>query len=310
MLKLWHIVGILLAVEILVLIVAVRAELHPTKLYAENSSAQINAQTPTLQNHFDNKAADNQDKLLSLSPDDWIAILTFVLVGAIIFQGCLILRAERLTRASLRVSFRQAIAAKKAVDAAMEQLKHLISSLEIVREAVEATKVAAEAARTSANVADSSLKQLERPYVFFTDLTFIMPPTDEKKDRQIEFSYMNYGHTPALVTSVRARLLTTNDMPKVPYDFEFCMNWSTFKPLSTGEKGNDIEYIIPDWFKTTNDGTREIPVLNPDEKLFFFVEANYWDVFQNSHVSGFCWEYDIADNWFVRIEDLKYHYTT
>jgi hypothetical protein len=310
MLKLWHIVVVLLAVEILVLIVAVRAVLHPTELYAENSSSQINTQTPTLQIPFDNKAADKQVELLSLSPDDWIAIFTLALVGATIFQGRLILRAERFTRASLRVSFRQAIASKKASDANTEQLKHLVSSLEIVREAVDATKVAAEAARKSANAVESSFKQLERPYVFFTDLTFIMPPTDEKKDRQIEFSYMNYGRTPALVTSVRARLLTTNDMPKVPYDFEFCMNWSAFKPLSTGEKGNDIEYIIPDWFKTTNDGTREIPVLNPDEKLFFLAEASYWDVFQNSHVSGFCWEYDIADNWFVRIEDLKYHYTT
>jgi hypothetical protein len=248
--------------------------------------------------------------LFGLSPDDWIAIFTFVLVGVTIFQGRLIVRAERLTRASLRVSFRQAIAAKKAVDATMEQLKHLVSSLEIMREAVEATKVAAEAARTSANVAESSLKQLERPYIFFTDLTFIMPPTDEKKDRHIEFSYMNYGHTPALVTSVRARLLTANDIPKVPYDFEFCMSWSAFKPLSMGEKGNVIEYIVPDWFRTTNDGTQEIPIPNPDEKLFFLVEASYWDVFKNSHVSGFCWEYDIADNWFVRVEDLKYHYTT
>src|ERR1700683_5392887 len=146
MLKLWHIVVVLLAVEIWVLIVAVRAVLHPTELYAENSSSQINTQTPTLQNRFDNKAADNQDKLFGLSADDWMAIFTLALVGATIFQGRLILCAERFTRGSLRASFRPAIASKKASDANTGQLKHLVSSLEIVREAVDATKVAAEVA--------------------------------------------------------------------------------------------------------------------------------------------------------------------
>jgi hypothetical protein len=57
--------------------------------------------------------------LLGLSPDAWVAFFTFALFVATSFQGWLVLRAEKLTRAALAVSAAQAKTARNAAIAAL-----------------------------------------------------------------------------------------------------------------------------------------------------------------------------------------------
>jgi hypothetical protein len=165
------------------------------------------------------------------------------------------------------------------------------------------TRIAADAANLSAKVAQSSLADLERPYVFIETqadikarLGFrdVMPsgggdPVRVKQIPRVKFRLVNHGRTPAIVS------------PLIKRDLIFYGEGPNMAPDSIDDMLLKNEVILApngggsDWYVCEFNGTWPDDVVQAmtDLEMFFWFRAwiSYQDVFGKSHVAPACRQY-------------------
>jgi hypothetical protein len=146
-----------------------------------------------------------------------------------------------------------------------------------MKESIAAAKDSADASVKAANIAERTLTELERPYVFVQTPKFAPNAFPGRPDR-IQYILKNYGRTPAIVRWFTAAVRTTGQPPKLLWNEIF--NGQVI--LASGEErefkvvGVAGAMAYPKGDLSVPDS---IPVLN--------IEVTYSDVFDFYHVSAF-----------------------
>ncbi len=96
-----------------------------------------------------------------------------------------------------------------------DQTEVLRRTLSATEGALRETRRAADAATTQASVAEATLRDLERPYVFVERLDFVDNEANAEAPQVLHVTLTNYGRTPAIMCEVRSLItVQTLDFPE------------------------------------------------------------------------------------------------
>jgi hypothetical protein len=139
---------------------------------------------------------------------------------------------------------------------------------------------AAQAAKTSANVAERTLTELERPYIF-VDIPKFVPSPIEGRPHNVQYVLKNYGRTPAIVRWLKASAKPEPPSTTGGFWMEVFNGQIVFKP-------GDEKEVEPLARMPTPYPTRD-PVLRAIEEpiILLSIEITYSDVFDYIHVNEF-----------------------
>ena len=151
-----------------------------------------------------------------------------------------------------------------------------------LRQTVEATKEAADAAKRSAD----ALPAIERAYIFVTvDIPEINPSQDGTIPSMANFRLYNHGKTPAILKKVHFIIKLRDAYPTITE-----INSSPNPPIPDGIIISSNDSRVFDYTVIIN--TREWEQVDRHKiKLLCYGSIDYEDVFKESHITGFCWEY-------------------
>jgi len=171
----------------------------------------------------------------------WLIFFTGALVVVGVLQFCAMTKQARymrcangFTRGNLRAAIRNAKAAIENAEAAKRQSITLEQTL-------SATEKAAQAAVNSAELANRALNA-NRPYLLIVNEMlyhlYAAPPKDE--GIFIQFSFKNCGNSPAVISTIYARLVVTKTVRPAVYDSQ--LNAEAFPTM-----GGDDMYCAIGW---------------------------------------------------------------
>ncbi|MGO9234793.1 MAG: hypothetical protein ACLP4V_12210 [Methylocella sp.] len=159
----------------------------------------------------------------------------------------------------------------------------------------------AEAAKQSANVAERTLTELERPYIF-VDIPKFVPSQFEGRPPVVQYILKNHGRTPAIVRWLKAQARVLPMNPQDPPSEDKAPFWMEIFNGQVVFKNGDEKEIQPNV---------RMPVAFPKSHLpagpttVLTIEVTYSDVFDYMHVSEFT--YFESNGTFHAIAGKKYN---
>jgi hypothetical protein len=216
-----------------------------------------------------------------------LAIFTAALAVTSIFQGVLLLRADRTARTA-------ADAALKTAQTAITQAGHLGSSVEQARRAADemanvavSMKASAKSAAEANVVADRSARVVNRAYAYFVLEDQTCREFFIKAVKGIEFRWraQNFGKTPArLIASGSA--IVINDVFPIPFPY---LQKLRFGKVVLAESERSDPFVDQTGDLSTEDS---IAVLNGDKRIWFAGGVDYTDVFGTKQTTNWAFFYD------------------
>jgi hypothetical protein len=178
------------------------------------------------------------------------------------------------------------------------QLRYMRKGMEDATTAAKAAKISADAAIKSAEVAERSLTELERPWIFVFNLS--RPSNEFRDDFFVEYTIANYGKMPAIIETpcIGFVLSDANGLPQTPMYPSEDHSLVAAPIMKAGEERRIREYFPtnpqnPVAFQILNEGTSDqtlvaIPSvdLSPDLLLFFRAEVSYRGPSSKGHKTG------------------------
>jgi hypothetical protein len=171
------------------------------------------------------------------------------------------------------------------------------------------------AAEDSTRIAERALTELERPFVAIEiiDSGFKSESVSEEEyyvtlEENLTFKYVNHGRSPATIieTSDKFDICTPHNLPdpidpnalgnQVPFGVIVGANGGA-SPLSTREQSRGI------------DKQEFMRVTSGDDNLVFIGYVRFRDIFNRTHVTGFCLRLSRSDARFYFAGDHRYNYT-
>jgi hypothetical protein len=198
------------------------------------------------------------------------------------------------------------------------QLKLIRRSLTDAEKAADAAEGAASAAKIQADIAQKTLTNVQRPYVFIFDISRLMTRDDVSALTPfVEYDAANFGQTPAIIENVGAGF-HEGTLPDVPVRVDEDHNLFVSPILAPGERRKDLKELLPEAFIGENLGvivdqerstTHPIPKIANNEELFFRVIVYYRGPFSDGHKTSATWIYHRAQDRFVQFGGRDYNYT-
>jgi len=189
----------------------------------------------------------------------------------------------------------QKVTAYAAVGAAILAAFQLIFLIITVRYA----KITADAGRDAANAAIDSVKTMERherPYLFFRAITiqfttheFAMSQAADRAGpagHGIIFGVVNEGRSPAILKSVKARLVLGNRLPDEP-DYSDCLFYGPHFTEALGPGDESSKFPIYWEFDRANDEAQFRAFHRGETNFFIFGLIEYEDAAGISYATGF-----------------------
>lgn len=213
------------------------------------------------------------------STDIVIAFLTFgLLVAAVLQWNALKLQVSKLGEA---IDEDRKTAAAHAIE---------------TNKALQIADRNATAAQKAADVAESSLRDIERPYVFFLPLDYTLGDIGDvqhdaiailggRHEPSIRFNLKNYGKTPALLTRIECEIFYANEPPNESLRRSITLPQNSI--LAAGDSSEALEFIAEKLNEETAAGVRSGTI-----HFFFRGEITYNDVFGVVHRTFFTWYTD------------------
>ena len=177
------------------------------------------------------------------------------------------------------------------------------------------TRRSIRAAEDSARIAERALTELERPFVGIEIIESGFKAELVAEDdyyvtleENLTFRYVNHGRSPATVieTSDKFEICTAKNLPdpvdpnalgnQVPFGVILGANGGT-SPPSTREQSKGIDK--QDFMRVTSG----------DDNLIFMGFVRFRDIFNRTHVTGFCLRLSRSDARFYFAGDHRYNYT-
>jgi hypothetical protein len=167
----------------------------------------------------------------------------------------------------------------------------------------------------STRIAERALTELERPFVGIEiiDSGFKSELVSEEEyyvtlEENLTFRYVNHGRSPATI-------IETSD------DFEICTPNKLPDPIDPNALGNQVPFgvILGANGGASPPSTREqskkidkqdfMRVTSGDDNLIFIGYVRFRDIFNRTHVTGFCLRLSRSDARFYFAGDHRYNYT-
>jgi hypothetical protein len=204
--------------------------------------------------------------------------------------------------------------------------------LRATRQAALASIVSAKAAKKSAAVAERSLNDLERPWIFVHLAPDLKNPPEQPSAAEgtiypvvrmtdpsdeiplAVFDIANHGRMPAIIEGCwielgRAEIVGTGA------DIETGLVRDEFQgAIGPGEKRENLFVDCPagrEYGVVVNIITGEshpVPTVGQDEIFVFYILIRYVDVAGGRHASSFCWRFDTGVNYWVQFGGDQYNY--
>jgi hypothetical protein len=147
----------------------------------------------------------------------------------------------------------------------------------------------AEAAQKSAVVAERTLKDYERPWLFIDLDDAIHRPSKNVGAWHIAFTLNNYGRSPAIIDSIHCGI-NSGTKPDDPL-----IMLGSIGVLGPGKEQGKFRFSFPEGITPTlKDRIYEFPVA-AGEDLFLRIEIAYYDIHNGIHFAGDCWRYDVIE---------------
>jgi hypothetical protein len=186
-----------------------------------------------------------------------------------------------------------------------------------MKAAIAASEKAANAATSQAETAARTLADLERPYVYVSNLSPVMRG-DNRDEYFVEYEVANYGKTPAILEAVSVGFETDpNGKIAVPPFVWDGHPLDAARILAAGERRGKLrEYIGPDHITTDIEVVLDPDAPNPrlpvfklkrNESQFFRVVIRYRGPFTRNHEVGAMWRYT-GNGIFAPRGDSEYNY--
>jgi len=137
----------------------------------------------------------------------------------------------------------------------------------------------AQAAKISANVAERTLTELERPYIF-VDTPKVIPSPIESVSPNVQYILKNYGRTPAIVRWLKATAKLASPSNNGPPIWTEIFNGQIV--FKSGE-----EQEIQPLHRMPFPKTPAIGAPSVEPSVLLIIEVTYSDVFDYIHVSEF-----------------------
>lgn len=165
---------------------------------------------------------------------------------------------------------------------------------EDMRHAIAIFKQSADAAKQSAEIASQSFTKIERPYVFPSNVSRLLPPTEKIGQIHIEFTLSNFGRTPALVNDLSAELFVLPSPSNQPVLFSDKSKHKMGEILAGGDQIRDIVC-----FMSIEDARHLSKIHERDLYLMFIAAVFYNDIFGQKHYALFRWLYHPDKDYFA-----------
>ena len=168
----------------------------------------------------------------------------------------------------------------------------------------------------SANVAERALTELERAFLFFTEVTDagFQPNIDgisiDIRAGGLKYRLANHGKTPAVLTEILAKdvLLDWGPVLTLPDPIDPLREEGQRLPGGIGigyGESREMPYDLPIVVRPLD----YMGIVTRAKHLFFMGYVRYVDIFKKRHRTGFCLIYDISAEHFIAIGDERYNYT-
>ncbi len=162
-----------------------------------------------------------------------------------------------------------------------------------------------DATRETARIAQQSLTDLERPYLFISKLRPAEHGADGTQARAL-YTVTNHGKAPAMIESVEAGYFSTGDTAAV-YGPESAPNGLiTTHIIGPGETVTDIQVNsrphipLAGVVDAAQTKVVHVPQFFPSEDLLVRVKIFYEGTFSREHETAACWRFDTEAVCFVR----------
>jgi hypothetical protein len=254
------------------------------QLSRQSSPAAKNASTPERADKQNNSRQKESEWMTS---DNWLALFT---LGLVIVGGIQV----RLFWVQLRLIGKSLVDAQKAADASAE---------------------AAKAATKQAKIAEATLTQLERPYIFIFGVKGIKQDP-ESQEFFVEYTVANYGKMPAIIEAPYIGFVISEKgeppLPPLMFDGHNLMASPIMRSgeerveireyFPQGMTGEDInvrifrvgEPILGSTSGERTETTEVVPTFNIPEgfDIFFRAMIRYRGPFSGDHETGVLWLYN------------------
>lgn len=231
------------------------AEKSPIFIYGEVTAKKDEKEAREDANERDFKVKIDQ---ALVNYTKWLAIFTSLLFAA--------------TAALCWFTFKLSRDAKNASDRQSSEMQKVLAI----------SQESADAAKKSAEIAGCALTDVERPYIFVSDVSWDWITNDRTR---VMCTVANYGKLPGIIQDVRAIISITSDgTPEIPKRVDDSNALLVDPIIAAGEARQNIcfvcsESVVPRSF-FENQG---------NEALFFWVIISYRGPFTKEHESSFCW---------------------
>lgn len=231
----------------------------------ENSPIFIHGEVTAKKNEEEARE-DAEDRKIKADSDaalvEYTGMLAIFTCLLFVFTAALWLVTFQLSRDARKTSDRQASEMEKALAIAQES---------------------ADAAKKSADVAEHALTNIERPYIYVSDVGW---KWDASNKVVVAFTVANYGKLPGAIQNVRATLGTTSSgTPEIPRCVDESNPLLLFPIIAAGEERKQVEIM-------GNPSDISISAFSPEgnDDLFFWIIISYQGPLSaKDHESSFCW---------------------
>jgi len=154
--------------------------------------------------------------------------------------------------------------------------------LSAMRSTDEGTRIAADAAKKSADVAERTLLDLQRPYIFVDDPQFLRSPIQNPHSfdpAEVGYKFRNYGPTPGIIRWIRAEATVSDPKTGMP---TVQTGWIERFNGRAVLKGGEEQSVEPTFHADIT-----FPKDARDAETVLTIEVTYDDVFDYTHVSEF-----------------------
>jgi hypothetical protein len=175
--------------------------------------------------------------------------------------------------------------------------------------------------RRTVRVAERSLTEVERPYVFVFNVHFmagdVLNPPELYPMPSILYTVANYGKTPAIIENVESAARIQVFVPNDLMEENVGMSLVVSPIMQSGEVRSDLIKDTRASFDPARgvreialkpDGAYAVPQFRNDENIFFRIVVRYRGAFTGRHESAFCWRYDTDDQAFIQHGGEEYNY--
>lgn len=194
-----------------------------------------------------------------------------------------------------------AVAAKEAVIEARKATKITRAAVTEAKKTTKAAVKAATEARRQADIAELSIRNLERPYLFpeIADTDYLRNSKPNKPF--LRYRFINHGRTPAILKSVSVRLVS---IPKLPLRVPLGVKIDGYEVVASGKFTTDKTIDVEG--SNVGDTWRGVEAT----KLIFHGCISYEDVTGTLHADHFCLRFTKNAKSFVIDGGKTYNYRT